>query len=442
MSDLDRSLILSSQYICNRFIPTSRTGIVSPLNIVMALGYLINGSSGESLQEILSLLHLHKTDINSLNMGIIRFMNTSLKSKTMNVMNTCIVGNDIYLDNRYHKTIAKWGDITQMSFGNPNKIVEKANRMVEKSTRGKISNILSYGDVSEAMKMMIISTLYVKPRWRKTFDRHDTKKDIFYKSNGDKIRTRFMNLTDKFDYLETNSGQILKLDCKDNFSLLIILPSSNDECDLFHQYPMNYIDKMKRRTVRVSLPKFKVQDTLDMTQVLQRHNVHGIFDPSMGLDRMLDSDEGMNVDLFIHKVTFEVDESGVEASAASVIGVDLNCAMPKEEEEIVKFNANHTFRYHLLHQDKFVLFSGTWNGEHSMTSNRFTHRAKYNNKENLFPELSEREKKRFRSRDKRHRRGDEANNHKKMMYVISFMIIAVLVVILSLMYYNNKRKKK
>jgi len=110
--------------------------------------------------------------------------------------------------------------------------------------------------------------------------------------------------------------------------------------------------RMEAKTVSIMLPKFRIQQKLQLKNALRSLGVTDLFSPnSADLSRMT-SRTGVALDNIIHETFIEVTESGTEAAAATVL--NLSRDGPSKS-----FIANQPFLFFIrdIHS-KAILFFG------------------------------------------------------------------------------------
>jgi serpin B len=114
------------------------------------------------------------------------------------------------------------------------------------------------------------------------------------------------------------------------------------------------------KTVRVKLPKFRAETSVDLIPILKRLGLTAPFGPNKDFDAyMFDAGVPVVVSQAIHKAVVEVDEEGTKAAAATAIAADGCGPMkPLPPPEII---CDRPFRYHIVDGSRrLVLFSGAY----------------------------------------------------------------------------------
>ncbi len=113
---------------------------------------------------------------------------------------------------------------------------------------------------------------------------------------------------------------------------------------------------MRRQEVRVSLPRFKMEETYDMESLLISMGMEDVFDElKVNLSGMSPNND-LVVSKVVHKAFVEVNEKGTEAAAATgvVMNIETCCG-----RRLPVFNADHPFLFFIRHNPtKSILFYG------------------------------------------------------------------------------------
>lgn len=201
----------------------------------------------------------------------------------------------------------------------------KINNWVSDSTRGKIRDFISPGDLDSRTQALLVNAIYFKGRWQNEFATMDTLPHKFQHSDGSSSSVAMMYNDDTYGLadLPELDATALELAYKDSAtSMLILLPKqpnglANLERQLSsRQFDLNKIAaRIRRQTVTVRLPKFRVEFEQDMTAPLQQLNVHQMFTSQSQITTMLN--RPVRVEKILQKAFIDVGEAGTEAAAAS-----------------------------------------------------------------------------------------------------------------------------
>jgi serine protease inhibitor len=121
------------------------------------------------------------------------------------------------------------------------------------------------------------------------------------------------------------------------------------------------MNKLHSREVMLSLPKFKLESTLELIPVLAKLGIKDIFDPKVtNFSGITNHPLRLFVGDIIQKAVIEVNEEGTGAAATTDVELVLHCVDIREQ-----FTANRPFMFFLMskleNNKNVILFSGTVN---------------------------------------------------------------------------------
>ncbi|XP_065155049.1 leukocyte elastase inhibitor-like isoform X6 [Paramisgurnus dabryanus] len=363
-------------------INTSGNVFYSPLSISSALAMVSLGAKGNTKDQILQVLCLNKSgpDIESADQQ--EDLIHSSYNKLMSELNEPGVPYMLSLANRLYgeksyQFIDKFISETQKYYQAGLESVDfiknseasrvNINNWVEENTQGKIKDLLAQGIVNDLTDLVLVNAIYFKGTWEKKFLREDTFDQEFKVNKNETKPVKMMSQESKFPLIfipEVNS-QILELPyVGKNLSMLIILPNEIEddttglqklEKTLTYEKLMEWTkpDKMSVENVQISLPKFKLEETYDMKNLLVKLGMVNAFDKGKANFSGM-SPQNLVVSEVIHKSFVEVNEEGTEAAAATGVGMMLKCYTFPEI-----FNADHPFLFFIRHNPtNTILFYG------------------------------------------------------------------------------------
>ena len=322
--------------------------IISPLSIYQAISLVSNGANGETQKELLKLLdEKEMEEINLINKQILNKIKDFTSLEIANaIMSKLVPLNDftkIVKDN-YNSEIL------------PLRNVNQVNKWCEKKTHGKIKKIINY--LNPNTFMIILNAIYFKGEWLKTFEKELTTKQIFYNLNKNEKKINMMENTGHYNYFQDSNLQSIELPFKkESFSALIILPNKNLNINEFieildkdNDYLYTIINNMKYNKVNLKLPKFELEYSKSLKEILIDMNVKLPFENIADFSKIRTQND-IHIDDIIHKTYLKVNEQGTEAAAITAIIMVENAFIPREEK-IYNMNINRLFIF-ILRNSKF-----------------------------------------------------------------------------------------
>ena len=203
---------------------------------------------------------------------------------------TVNMGTSVFLDdyinvNQRFEAIAQHNYdavVKNLNFGASQQSAAEINAWVNGITQGRISELVSEEAVSQSVIMML-NAIYFEGTWRHGFN--DTITKDFHLQPTRTIPKQFVSQTGNFYYFFSRklNAKILRLPYNGRrFSMFIILPNAIGGIDelverLEEQDINNDVWHMDEIEVRVALPKFKFDSTMNMNSVIQKVNQKMIF---------------------------------------------------------------------------------------------------------------------------------------------------------------------
>ncbi|CAD1478691.1 unnamed protein product, partial [Heterotrigona itama] len=300
----------------------------SPLSIHMILSYLSHGAESTTLNELTkSLYHYDKNSIQEEYRSLITQLNDLEDIKLY-------IANSIYIQDEFELlmeflTIGRefyQSEISKIDFKNID-TAEKINSWVKQKTNDKISNLVSSDDFNENMKLVLINAIYFNGSWLNTFNAKNTKDKIFHVT-----RDQTKLVPTMFNKSQYNYGNIPMLQAKfieipytnTDIVMIIILPNEIDGLlNLQTNFSWEILTNASRLydEIELHLPKFKIEFTVDLKNILSKLGVNKMFSHDANFKRI--SSVPLMVNKILHKAVIEINEEGTEAAAATAVHLRL-----------------------------------------------------------------------------------------------------------------------
>ncbi|XP_055067498.2 leukocyte elastase inhibitor isoform X17 [Misgurnus anguillicaudatus] len=233
----------------------------------------------------------------------------------------------------------------------------------------KIKDLLPQGILNEMTSLVLVNAIYLKANWEKKFLKQATDDQQFKVNKNETKPVKMMKQKFKFPltFIPEVNSKILELPyVGKNLSMLIILPNEIEddttglqqlEKTLTYEKLMEWTkpDNMIVENVQISLPKFKLEETYDMKNLLVKLGMLDAFEKGKANFSGM-SPQNLAVSEVIHKTFVEVNEEGTEAAAATGVGMMLqSCRFVS----LKIFNADHPFLFFIRHNPtNTILFYG------------------------------------------------------------------------------------
>ena len=316
--------------------------IISPLSIYQVLSLTANGAKGVTLSEMLYVLEANTlNEVNQINYQILSIIRDFTTMEIANGVMSRFTPLDSFC------TIA---ENYQAPF-EPLVSLEQVNNWVKEKTHGKINKILD--SLNPETVMLLLNAIYFNAEWTHQFEKDLTKSLPFYNLGTDEVMVDTMSQIEYFNYYEDKKVQIIELKFNEDFmSALIILPSDLIDINSYVRYLSlayrefpNALKQLKRTKVHLQLPKFEVNFSEELNQILKDFGMSSAFSPNDADFSGIRKEGGLYISTAIHKTFLKVHEYGTEAAAVSIIGMD-EMAYP-EGDKIYDMKVDRPFLFFL-----------------------------------------------------------------------------------------------
>lgn len=309
--------------------------LFSPLSIALAMGIMELGAQGSTRKEI-----RHSMGYDNLKDGeefsfLKDFSNmvTAEESQyVMKIANSLFIQNGFHVNDEFLQMMKKYfnAEVNHVDFSQSVAVANYINKWVENNTNNVLRDLVSSRDFDAVTRLALISAVYFKGSWKSQFRPENTRTFSFTKDDESEVQIPMMYQQGEFYYGEFSDGsneaggiyQVLEIPYEgDEISMMLVL--SRQEVPLATLEPLvkaqlieEWANSVKKQKVEVYLPRFTVEQEIDLKDILKALGITEIFIKSANLTTLSD-----NKDLFlskaIHKSFIEVNEEGSEAAAAS-----------------------------------------------------------------------------------------------------------------------------
>uniref|UniRef100_T1JHQ7 Serpin domain-containing protein n=1 Tax=Strigamia maritima TaxID=126957 RepID=T1JHQ7_STRMM len=240
------------------------------------------------------------------------------------------------------------------------------NSWVEKETKNKIRDLFPPGMMGSSTLIAIVNAAYFKGKWQSQFKKENTRKEVFHVTPGRDVMIDMMHQTNLFYHgiSADLDAQVLEMPfISEEVSMIFFLPLKDFLVDsVVRELSTERIrwlrHELRKSEVEVAIPKFRVENNFEMTQLLTQMGLRDLFIPSQSNLSGFSDDRRLAVSTVRHKAFLEVNEEGSEAAAATGI-LAWRSARPLSP---TSFIANKPFIF-MLHDNlsNVVLFLGVVN---------------------------------------------------------------------------------
>ena len=342
----------------------------SPFSISTALGSAYAGARGSTAEEMAKTLHFPKEQ-DRLPREFARLRDSIRSSQgkgiEIDMNNGLWVQKDYPLQPSFLQSMkATDGAPHEVDFANDVVVARRAiNESIDKSTRGKIKEILGPGDLDASTRVVLTNAIYFKGDWLRTFPEKGTRQAFFYRKPGDGVQVPMMSQLAAFPYLSTDSFQAVQLPyAGKQLSMILFAPTRADglfefEKTLTPEKLTSHLSQMTAQEINVFLPRFKIRYRADLKERLISLGMRQAFEAGKADFSGMVVKEKVHIAKVIHEAFVEVNESGTEAAGATVIETAKSAGGGPVVREPPSFRADRPFLFLIRHDATgSILFAG------------------------------------------------------------------------------------
>lgn len=377
-----------------------RNILFSPYSLASALTMLAEGAQGRTAEQIGSVLNHNSMrragdgpKLQTVHEAF-AWTNQILKSSShanpaattqpaldayeLAISNSIAVQQRFPLVEQFSKTIAQYygaGNLQSADFSsNPEIERAKINAAIASQTNQKIKTLLPPGAINPLTRMLITNAVYFKGAWQNPFKKAETKKQMFRIDATHDFYTETMHAPLlNIGYGGGDQFQAIALPYRGNdpngsdLAMLVLLPDRIDglpelERSLLGRGFYGWLGTMQAKQVEVFLPRFRMNQSLDLQTTLSRLGMPDAFEPTAdfsGISAAARRD-GLHIQTVLHQALAEVSEEGTEAAAATAVAGGTFGARPDSSRaRPIIFRADHPFIFMIYHYPTgSILFMG------------------------------------------------------------------------------------
>lgn len=147
-------------------------------------------------------------------------------------------------------------------------------------------SVFSYGCFWSSCFVILPPCVFFQGRWKSEFSSENTRKELFYKANGESCSVSMMYQESKFRYRRVAEGtQVLELPFKgDDITMVLILPKlekslAKVEQELTPEVLQEWLDELADTLLVVHMPRFHIEDSFSVKERLQDMGLEDLFIP-------------------------------------------------------------------------------------------------------------------------------------------------------------------
>lgn len=327
-------------------IRSSSNSFYSPMSLYLALDMLREGASDESLEELNQLMG-SQIDPRAL----IDYLSLDEENSQSLIANSLWVQEGFKIKEDFQKKLEEdHGAQAENLDLSLQASMDLIRAWIKENTKGRIDPELS----AEAnMALYLVNTLYLKSTWMEPFYEENTKEGSF-KGLEEELKVDFMEGTsDEELYFENDKFQLARKSLEGGLEAYFIKPKEMELKELSYKEILESMDEMTPHMINWTMPKVHLDYEMELNSTLQELGLETIFERDGKLGGI--SEEILNVSLIKQWSDLLIEEDGIEAAAATMIGVRM--AMDPVEYPQVDMVLDSPYSVLILYKD-LPLFMG------------------------------------------------------------------------------------
>jgi serine protease inhibitor len=349
---------------------------VSPYSAATALQMAANGAAGQTkaeMQQVLETSGLSTAALNEASKAASELLNSKDTNVILTTANALWYRQTAHIKPDFLAANQKFflSTVKALDFGNALAAEAEINQWASDQTHGRITGIANGMIDPSYTDLILANAIYLKGKWLDPFDAKLTKERPFHLIAGAAKNLPMMEMSKKFTYRKGSGYQAVRLPYMGyDLAMYVFLPDPGSSPAKLLQI-MNG-DNWRRVTMPgfserdglVVLPKFKLENTLELNQPLKALGMKTAFnnkkaEPDADFSGMFS--DSHHISEVRQKAFVEVNEEGTEAAAVTAIADEsLGMVMnpPKPFEMIV----DRPFLFAIVDaRSEMILFMGVVN---------------------------------------------------------------------------------
>lgn len=364
-----------------------RNLICSPLGIQSALTIYMSGARGNTLKEIMNVLHpnIPKENItpddarrmHSVFMNVCKAYNTEhsdTEQPVVHIANKLWIANTFEIQDFHHKELG-YDTVSNFDGIDAENSAKRINEWIAMCTDNMIKTIVDVEKMAEPnLSMLVTSAIYFSGNFRKSFEQKDSlKKQPFFTDNS---RKKLMNrvsvmYSKKKRFIARNVNgiwDIVKLQYADSTLSLFLIINNHGNGGEAALSITDLIDlKLVEIECEIVVPKFQIEGEIVLDSVLKEMGIIDSFDEDNADFTAITGitshgSKALFLSAVIHKAVLILDDDGTKSDTPNVVGRTvkvLSASLPV----MCSIRFHHPFHFHIIDEEgEIVLLSGRFPG--------------------------------------------------------------------------------
>ena len=322
----------------------------SPYSISTALATVYAGARDPTAEEMAKTLHIAmpQGDVSSAFQSLLATLPTGNQRGCQLTVANRLWGQQGYAFSEPFLKITRdqfGAELAKVDFGQPEAVCRALNAWAEEKTAGKIKQIAGPDTINNNLRFVLTNAVYFKGQWSDKFEEFATRRAPFHVDGT--INVAMMHQTADCLYGVSNGVTIIEKTYRGkNIAMMILLPKEGPEALnglerlLSPEKLKDWSSHLQKQSVRVYLPRFKLETSVDLDGLLRSMGMARVFHADQAdLSGISGGKEPLWLGAVLHRAFVNVDEEGTEAAAVSGV---MGC-FGGPPLQIPMFRADHPF---------------------------------------------------------------------------------------------------
>lgn len=332
--------------------------VFSPYGVSTSMGIPFAGSDGSTESQMARVLRFRQPQA-AVNAAF-AWLNNRAYGDSPYFLNCSIWIQKGFIDPVFQTTVKKSyrGILRLVDFAaRPEAVRTDMNQWIRESSQGKIVDFIQSKEITNTMRMVLVSGAYVKGKWEQTFDQRNTKQAIFFRDRYQTSTVSTMFAAGDYNYLKEEKFSVIEIPYEvkkptmTRLSLLIFLPHdvyglSKIEDLITGDKLQSWLSSMTKQSISLSLPSFQVSSTFSLNAVFSELFLTNPFGDGADFSQIREIGQ-LKLDEVLHKTAYSISEWGSEGGIAFGASVES----PFSQERSIQFSVNRPFMFMLVDRE-------------------------------------------------------------------------------------------
>ncbi|XP_061785868.1 protein Z-dependent protease inhibitor [Nerophis lumbriciformis] len=297
---------------------TDNNILLSTVSLSHGLSALLGATSGSSQDQLQQVLGLAGLDLQSFPELFQSMKTVLLGGGALNLKQGVALFPDlsIQVSTSYLDLVqTKYGEtVKSLAYSTPQEAADTINNWLQQQTGDQVQDLVA--DLDPQTQLMLATAALYQGRLSQAFNASVTQDERFFVDKYHVVMVPMMFRADKYflAYDRSLKVGVLKLPMVDGAAMLVVLPDENVDINAVEEEVtaekiQSWIRQLKKTKLEVQLPRFLLDNSYSLRDVLQTLGMVQVFQDDADLSNM-GAAEGTKLSQVFHKAVLSVNESG------------------------------------------------------------------------------------------------------------------------------------